>query len=51
MVMEKITIVSEIQPPQNDKERKTRERVTCFLKHPNEEKFALIEEQYGITVP
>ena len=51
MVMEKITIVSEIQPPQNDKERKTRERVACFLKHPNEEKFALIEEQYGITVP
>ena len=49
--MEKITIVSEIQPPQNDKERKTRERVACFLKHPNEEKFALIEEQYGITVP
>lgn len=51
MVMERITIISEIQPPQNDKKRKIRERVACFLKHPNEEKFALIEEKYGITVP
>ena len=41
--MEKITIVSEIQPPQNDKERKTRERVSCFLKNTNKEKIALIE--------
>lgn len=49
--MEKIIVISEIQPPQNDKERKTRERVTCFLKHPKEEKFALIQEKYGITIP
>lgn len=49
--MERITIISEIQPPQNDKKRKIRERVACFFKHPNEEKFALIEEKYGITVP
>ena len=49
--MGKITIVSEIQTPQNDKERKTRERVACFLKHPKEEKFALIQEKYGITIP
>lgn len=45
MVTEKITIVSELQPPQNNKERKTRERIACFLKHPKEEKFALIEEK------
>ncbi len=49
--MQKIRIVSELQPPQNWKERTTRERVACFLKHPSQEKFALIEEKYGITVP
>lgn len=49
--MEKIIVISEIQPPQNDKERKTRERVACFLKHPKKEKFALIQEKYGITIP
>lgn len=49
--MKKFTVISEVQPPQNNKERKIRERVACFLKHPSQEKFALIEEKYGITIP
>lgn len=49
--MELMIISSEIQPPQIGKRWITRERVACFLQHPDEDKFLLIKESYGITIP
>lgn len=47
----KLSLTSKVQPPKEWLPFEERNRTVAIIKHPNEEKFLLIKDFYGITFP